>query len=357
MYKIEHGGNLWELDDRRNYLDFSANINPLGFPDKIKDVIIDNLDSINSYPDPNYIDLRKRIAEYCNLSIDNIFVGNGANELIHLLPRLLDVKKVLIPVPSFKEYEIAALAVSAEIDYFYMNSENDFNFDIPLLLKSVADVDMLIVGNPNNPTGNMLSIDEMKIVLNQCDKYGTKLVVDESFIDFCENSESCIALLNEVNSQNLIVIRSMTKFFSIPGLRLGYMVANSDLINQVCDRTITWNVNVMAQQVGETLFDENKYVNNTRSLIDTEKTFLTKELGTFSALKAYSGNANYLLCEILDNNMSSADLYEILFKNKIIIRDCSNFRGLSDKYFRLAVRTRPDNIKLIKALKEIYGAS
>ena len=219
-----HGGNIYKFqrEGKNDILDYSSNINPLGVPQKFIDIAKENFDKLVNYPDPYYIELRKKIAEFNSVNIDNIIVGNGATEILFLYIRALKPKKVLILAPCFAEYERALKSVSAKIEYFELKESDHFYPNIINLKKEVENdnYDLLLFCNPNNPTGQFIKLEDIKEIVKTCENKNTKIFIDEAFIEFIENwKEKTVSLLK---NKNVFIMRAFTKFFAIPGLRLGY---------------------------------------------------------------------------------------------------------------------------------------
>ncbi|HAW49810.1 TPA: threonine-phosphate decarboxylase [bacterium] len=341
-----HGGDIYRI--RRLYgkepLDFSSNINPLGISKKVKDVILKNLKDITIYPDPGSYDLIKKIAEHHDIKEESILLGNGSSSLIYLIMNTLRPKKVAIFVPCFSEYERAALACSCKIKFVYLN-END-GFNIPSLSK---DMDTLFISNPNNPTGNLL-IKERKIDLPK-----GLIVIDETYMDFLEDQKNHSFVSIAERDDRIVVIRSFTKFFAIPGLRLGYLVSHPSIINKLKANEPPWPINTFAQLAGCVLLDDKDYIQRTYRLIKKERDFLYDEISKIDGLKPYHSVANFILVKIKKDGIGSPMLADTLLKRGIYIRDCSNFRNLDSKCFRIGIRIHKDNMKLIEELNILFG--
>lgn len=305
----EHGGNIYKYG--KDIIDFSANINPLGLSKEIKRV---NLDRILHYPDPDSKELIKCIARYWRIGEENILLGNGSSELIYLIVYTFRPQKIFIPVPSFSEYERAAKIAG----------------------RWNGGVELLFICNPNNPTGSLVKVPRFK---------GLK-VVDEAFMDFLQDEDKHTMIWEATKNKKIIVLRTFTKFFAIPGLRLGYLIAHRDIIKRLKRYQPPWNINSLAQAVGIVLEDK-EYIEKTRRFIEKERQFLFRELSKIKGLKPLPSVVNFILVEV----DSPAGLKEKLIQKGILIRDCSNFRGLNNRFIRIAVRKRSENIRLIEALR------
>ncbi|MGG7144512.1 threonine-phosphate decarboxylase CobD [Clostridium nigeriense] len=353
MSKVVHGGNLDELSriyklNKENLIDFSANINPLGVNIKVKEAIINALDEIERYPDITYYNLKLAISEFEKINYNNLILGNGAAEIIFNLVRAINPKKVLIPGPTFGEYEEAVLSVGSNIEYYYLKENNNWMIDEDIINHINEDIDMIFICNPNNPTGILTDKEVIINIAKKALSTNTILVIDESFLDFVRDGESysVINLLKEYN--NIFIIKSMTKLFAIPGIRIGYgMCENKEIINKMELVSVPWNINILAEKATLEAIKDKEYINRTISYIQKEKNYLYKELNKFNDIKVFNPSVNFIMFKIINN----IDLKLELMKENIIIRSCNNYIGLNDSYYRVAVRTREENDKLIMALK------
>jgi len=356
LFKHLHGGNLERATEKygissEKIIDFSANINPLGFSSKTREAIIKNLDRLSHYPDPECKEAKKEISHYFKIDYENIILGNGSTELIYLIVRTLKPKKALIPVPTFCEYERALNNNNVSINFYKLKEEQEFSISINEIISQLAGIDLVFLCNPNNPTGTFLFKKEMLTLVKEVQKRKIFLVLDEAFIDLYEEE----SLIKEVKNYNhLIVLRSLTKFYGLPGLRIGFAASSSKLIEKLETQKIPWSVNYLAQiAVREVLKDE-RFISKSRSFLLKEKEFLYMELSNMEGLKVYKPSVNFIFIKLL-GNISSEGLKDQLAKKGILIRDCSNFRGLEKgKFVRVAVRTRKENIKLLKEIKSIF---
>jgi threonine-phosphate decarboxylase len=341
-----HGGNIYEVKRRfkKEVIDFSANINPLGLTKAVKKELSKCYRLIPHYPDPEAKDLIRQIAEYWAIEEQNILIGNGSTELIYLIAHTFKPEKTLIPVPTFSEYERAVKSVRSKNVFLKLKEKDSFTLNIT----NSDRADISFISNPNNPTGSLLIKDQKLGILK------SKLnVIDETFMDFLPDEKSHTLIWKAVKDKRIIVLRSFTKFFALPGLRIGYLIAHKDLIKRSKQGQPPWSVNSIAQSLAKILLNDKDYIERTRSFINKEREFLSKELSKITGLRPYPSLANFLLVKILDGIINSSILTDKLIQKGILIRDCSNFRGLNGRYFRVAVRTHKENIKLINALREV----
>jgi len=298
------------------------------------------------------VQLRKKIAEFNSLDLSNIIVGNGATEILFLYLKALKPKKVLILAPCFAEYERALKSASAEINYFELKESDNFYPNIENLKKEIEanNYDLLLFCNPNNPTGQFIKLEDIKEVVEACENKNTKIFVDEAFIEFIENwYEKTVSLFR---NKSIFIMRAFTKFFAIPGLRLGYGIGfDEEILNKMWDEKEPWTVNTFANLAGLVMLDDKEYIEKSEKWILEEKEFMYKELSEFQYLKAYKTECNFILLKI--QNISSASLRDKMIEKNILIRDASNFKFLDYHFVRLAIKDRESNIKVLEALADI----
>ncbi|MDK2805465.1 MAG: threonine-phosphate decarboxylase [Thermoanaerobacterium sp.] len=347
MDKYEHGGNIYVYDE--NVIDFSSNINPLGFPECIRDSI--DIAALTKYPDINYTQLKRSISRYVGLKNENIIVGNGASELIYLFVRAFSLKKPLIPSPAFLEYERVVTLSGGNPLYYRILEEDGYMIDVDKIVNRFKEVDSVIIGNPNNPTGKGIKRKDVEYIVKEAKNLDLPVMIDEAFIEFIYDYKEyqSLDLINDYD--NLFVIRAATKFFGLPGLRLGYGFGSENLIKRLEDYKEPWTVNAFADAAGRRIFDDVKFMEDTRKYIKEEIAYLRSELRKIDELVVFDTLVNYMLLKLKHWNVN--DLKEELLKRGILIRDASNFRYLDDRCFRIAVKSHDDNVKLIEAIKEI----
>lgn len=356
-----HGGNINYYSQKHGLkneeiIDFSANINFLGPPVQLKKYINSNFNMIRHYPEPNSGQLKKLLGNRLNLPPKNTIIGNGAVELIYQLIKVVKPKKSLMIAPTFSEYEIACKSSGAEIRRIFLKKENGFKYIPGKIIASLTGVDMVFVCNPNNPTGSLLNSDEIEDICLECRKRDIITVIDESFIDFLGDSEDYTIFKSINDYDNLFILRSLTKFYAIPGLRLGYGLGNSYLIQEMEEKRDPWSVNTIAQLAGEVIFNKKSiaaYRRNTVKANSLEKDYFYQGLTEVKGIKPIKPVANFILVNIEGTGLSSKDLSNTIAEKGILIRDCSSFSDLGEDYIRLAVKKREDNMKLIKVFKEI----
>lgn len=360
--QIEHGGNIYRLAEElkiqeRNVIDFSTTINPLRVSKKVKAEIRKSLKNIHNYPDHDARRLRKRLAQYHTIDMDNVICGNGSTELIYLMARTLRPQRVLIPAPTFSEYERAvyltgSIEKRAQIEYLFLKAENDFriipdefNAVLQKGVKSSRSFDMAFLCNPNNPTSRLIKKEDVLKIAEEARKGKCYLVVDEALIDFCAEE----TVIKEVeNNPYLIVLRSMESFYALPGLRFGYGIFPEHLIARLNEQREPWTVNSLSQRAAVIALKDKGYRKETVNVITAEKKFLEKSFKKLGIEFSISDTNFYLI------RIDNADEICHQLKTKgILVRNCDNFHGLDSSYIRITVKSHRENTILIKALTSI----
>jgi len=277
-------------------------------------------------------------------------------ELLYLLPRALRLQSALIPIPTFSGYEKALLLQSADPRFIAWWGIDPFTAKVDKLarLKQAAGgIQGLFICHPNNPTGEVLEKRFLLNLLDFCQERKIWMILDEAFIDFLDQPEVYSLIQEVVSSTRLIVIRSLTKFFALPGLRLGYGVGPEEVIGRLKEEQIPWSVNVLAQRIVGEILKEEAYALESRKFIQAERLFLLKALAEIEGIRPLPGRVNFLLCQLTGEGLTSTRLAATLVEKGVLIRDCSALRGLNRQYFRIAVRTREENLSLLSALQRI----
>ena len=356
MKPFEHGGNVYSAGVHNPaVVDFSANINPLGLSDSIKKSIMDNMESLVHYPDPAGALLKQAISVHYGVAEKRIILGNGAVELMYIYFHCVKPDKVLIPVPSFSEYERAALAAGCEIRRLYMDKGREFTLDRAALMELLPEVDTVVLGNPNNPTGELIDRVELEAILARALVTQTDVLVDESFLDFLPHDGNYRVMDLVEKYPNLLVLRSMTKFFAIPGLRLGFGAAHKRLMEKLEMGRDPWNVNLLAQMAGVAALKDRAYQMDARQIIPVCMNYLYDALSGISGLKVYRPSVNFILISIEGTGLTSSEFTAMLGEYGILVRDCSNYPGMDDYHVRVAVRMRADNEQLVARIKQVLN--
>lgn len=365
-----HGGNIFRLAEElgipySEVLDFSASINPLGVPKSVMAAIKDSMRILGSYPDPEATQLRLEIARHINVDSGTILCGNGSTELIYLVVRALKPERVLIPVPTFSEYERAVKSLQAlnkealDLTYFFLWEKDGFRLDADKFINAMSgsdkaatyrsslmtSADMVFLCNPNNPTGRLLGKEDMTKIAEAAKRLKCYLVVDEAFIDFTPQ----FSLVKEVeNNPYLIVLRSLTKFYALSGLRIGYGVIPLKLMDIIKGHKEPWTVNTPAQEAGMAALNDIAYRSETFKVMGMEKKTMEDGLRVLK-IGYFPSEANFYLLKMRNAKQVTASLR----RKGIMVRDCSNFMGLDDTYLRVAVRSNRENMRLLKELSRL----
>ncbi len=355
---VNHGANLYDLSSEYGFskdeiMDFSSNINPFGASKLAKEYVINNIDSVSIYPDPSYNNLKCSISNYCSCSRDNIVLGSGATELISAFIETIKPKSALLLSPVYSEYEKELKKINTNITKYFSKREDDFVIDINDLINFIKKdtYDLIIICNPNNPTGFTFSKYDIEKLLSSTNAF---VMVDETYVEFTDmNTYSCGSLVDNVS--NLFVIRGTSKFFSTPGIRLGYgLISNTLVKDRINSNLDLWNINIFASMMGEIMFEDKLFLDSTYDLITLERNYLLNELRKFDDFNVFDSKGNFILCEIKSRCMTSSMLRAKLLKDKIIIRDCSSFEGLDKYFFRVCILSPQNNRLLIKNLHDIF---
>ena len=352
-YKLTHGGDWagYKAEYGDEPLDFSANISPLGLPEGVRTAVVESLNSAEKYPDPLCRALRAAIAEAERLSADWILCGCGAADLIYRAVLAKRPRRALVTAPTFAEYEAALSLTRCEISRYLLREENGFVLDEGFLNAITPDTDMVFLCQPNNPTGRTVPRPLLTAALERCREAGALLVMDECFCDFLDapGAYSLKGLLGTYS--NLLILKAFTKLYAMAGLRLGYCLCRDAVLLDAMGRAgQPWAVSGPAQAAGVAALEEHEYVQAVRKLIGSERPRLAVELVRLG-FRVIPGEANYILF------FSRKPLWEPLRKRGILLRDCGNYKGLCDGWYRTAVRGRVDNDRLIAALEDFVPFS
>ena len=354
-----HGSDLEKIESiygikKENIISFSANVNPLGVSPLLRSTLSAQIDAITSYPDREYTSLRKCIAEYCHTDYENIIVGNGSTELISLFIQIEHPKKALVIGPTYSEYEREISLGGGTTLYYPLKEEDDFELNVEDFLTHLNEsLDLLVICNPNNPTSSCITRKNMRRILDACKQYDIYVMVDETYVEFADNMEEIdsIPLTNYYN--NIVILRGTSKFFAAPGLRLGYAITgNRDLIKAINTRKNPWTINSLAVVAGETMFKDTAYIEQTRQLIASERNRCYQALQASPDYKVYKPSGNFMLAKITNDEWTSEYLFDKAIRQGMMIRDCSTFPFLDNKYIRFCFMKPEDNTRLLKCLLE-----
>ena len=339
-----HGGRLLEFSKSgKKYIDFSASINPYGIDPNLKDILKESIDILVHYPNQDYSEIKALISRKHDVIEESIYLGNGANSIIFRLFNIFDKElNICIPTPSFETYRLAAESVSADIVYYDMNGFKITNEIFDILSDNI---DVLVLTNPNNPTGYLIEEELLQRLLEYCKAENIFVLLDECFLEFVLDGEKYSQISNLSKYTNLAILRSLTKLYAFPGLRFGYLLTeNKKIIENLKKLTPSWDINTLALEAAK--FSLTQDMSQVVLKIQKEKSILLKNLESVG-IEVFDSKANFLLCRY-KKNLSNA-----LLNQGVIVRDCSDYRGMDDTYFRVAVRTNSDNMILFENIKEL----
>lgn len=360
MMQPIHGGNVYKVAREQRIpvgriLDFSASINPLGPPATGLLAIRAALKQIVHYPDPDCWQLKQELAQQCAVDPEMILVGNGSTELIHLLPRALRITSALVMGPTFEEYAHALTEAGSSVQYAHATHAEQFRPPLNETLRQLSGkrsrFDAVFLCNPNNPTGQVLNRLAVRELAEAVERRQGWLIVDEAFIDYCP-AQSVMPILRDY--PHMIVLRSLTKFYAMPGLRIGYLVGSRQVVDQLKDRQPPWSVNSLAQEISCAVLRDRAYATKSRTYMKSERSRFMRGLRSLAGLRVYPSAANFVLLE-LRATTSAAEVTDRLAVERILVRDCSTMPGLTSQMIRVAVKTEKDNRRLLAALGSCLG--
>jgi threonine-phosphate decarboxylase len=359
---MSHGGDVWGFSRKYNIpleqvLDFSGPINFLGPSPKAVDAVKQQAKLIRFYPDPDPEELRAEVAKYIGHGVEeaNIILGNGSIELIYMITEVFPCNfKAVIPVPSFTEYEKAVLRVHGEA--VFLQLPENFALETEAIKKVVTEQTRIIfICNPHSPSGTLYKKETILDIVDFSKKKDIIVSVDENYIEFAHDGEAATMAGYVKQYDNLFVIRSVTKFYGMPGIRFGYGIADKYLIETLETVRQPWSINTLAGYATLAAFKDTEFIEKTKRTVTFEKAQFARILSDIGWLHVFPSTTNFLLVKILNPNLTSTVLRENLAKKGMLIRDCSTFVGLDDSFFRVTVRSGMDNVKLVEALKEASG--
>lgn len=340
-----HGGDIYrnQVD-----MDFSVNVNPLGIPKAVEYALHEAVGCCSAYPDIGAEKLKQAISGMLAVPEEYLLFGNGASELFMAIIHGLKPGNTIIPIPSFYGYQYGAKAGGGKILYYETKENELFSITEDFFEVLTEDMDLLFLANPNNPTGRMMDKELLRKLLRRCRDKGIYVVLDECFIEFCGKEFSMIPEAGEF--ENLVIVRAFTKIFSIPGVRLGYLVcSNHDLLGRIQRQLPEWNLSCFAQAAGCVCAGQETFIRRSEDFIKKERKFLEEGLQQ-AGIRVFPSQTNFILI------YSEAPLYELLLKRGILIRDCKNFKGLGEGFYRIAVKGRKENQTLLKEIGEkVWG--
>ena len=352
-----HGSDLEKIEavygiKKEDITSFSANVNPLGVSPLLRSTLASHIDAITSYPDREYTSLRECIAAYTGTDANQVIVGNGSTELISLFIQIEHPKKAMILGPTYSEYEREISLGGGTTLYYPLREKDDFVLDVDDFTAHLNEsIDLLVLCNPNNPTSSCINRMDMRRILDICKQYDIFVMVDETYVEFADNMDEITAVPLTHYYNNIIILLRTSKFFAAPGLRLGYAISgNQDLIKSINTRKNPWTINSLAVIAGELMFTDEEYIQQTKSLISSERARIYEIFKNHPDFKPYKPSGNFMLLKILREDITSADLFDKAIRKNMMIRDCSTFPFLDNKYIRFCFMMPEMNDKLIDCL-------
>lgn len=339
----QHGGDIYS---HKNVLDFSANINFRGMPESVKEAARAGVEDCMNYPDTACQKLREEIAKREQVETDWVICGNGAADLIFSLVLAEKPGEALVAVPAFFEYQQALHTVGCDIKFHYLQESNGFLLQTDILDAIGPETDLVFLCNPNNPTGISILPGLLEELLKRCEECKTLLAVDECFLDFLEKGESLSMKKYLVKSKRLFILKAFTKMYAMAGLRLGYgLSGNKDLLEKIRTMRQPWGVSIPAQRAGIAAAREIEFAIASRRMVQEERDYLRQKMEEMG-YGIFGGEANYLFFQ------GPVTLYDHCLKAGILIRDCGNYEGLRPGWYRIAVKSREENQKLLAVLQQ-----
>ena len=345
---ISHGGLLSKKISISGVLDFSSNISPAGIPNDIKKSIKYCLEKIENYPDANSTNLLSHLEKFTKISKSNLIIGNGAIEIIYNFCHSFLTKNtpVLIPIPTFGEYEAASKLNNSKLLFF---KTMDLTKNLHSFISKIPKNGFIFICNPNNPTGKLISNKNMLQIVHAAKRQNCMVFVDESFIELVpETNESIISNVKKLD--NLLVLRTFTKSFGLAGIRIGYAASSKHIISILKKIKIPWSVNSIAEYAAITALQNTSHLQKSLSIIKKESSFLRNKISLIDGFECIESSTNFIL---IKTKYNSTKLQNQLLEKKILVRDCKNFRGLNSHFIRVAIRSHKDNLKLVDALEKI----
>ena len=330
---MEHGGDVlsYEKYYKGKLIDYSSNINPLGPPKGLDTILDSSFTNLFAYPDIQYRKLKSSLSSYLKCQEENIVVGNGAMELIDNFIYL--AKRVIVFLPSFLEYERRAQIHGKEIENI------------------IKEDDLLILGNPNNPTGLRIDKEKLVQIYEITRKAKSYLILDEAFYEFSPEDYDSIEVFKDANYEKLGIIRAATKFFALPGIRLGYGCTSGEIAEEIGKIQLPWSINSYAEVAGSYIFRDTDYIRASKDYTEKERDHLQNHLFKLKKIKVFPTETNYILIKLL--KFDEEFVFDFFLSRGIIIRKCSSFKGLDNTYIRVAIRSREENNKLLNIFMEL----
>jgi threonine-phosphate decarboxylase len=354
-----HGGDVWKISEKHQIplnqvIDFSVPINPMGTPKKTLQSIRQHLSLLKNYPDPEHEWLIETLSNYVGVRPNNIIVGSGSTELIYLFVEVFlnGEEEVVIPIPTFGEYKKATMKVGGKPLFLKCDPAENFFLDFTELERTILKEPRIIfLCNPNSPTGRLYEKDEILKIVRLAEERNVLIFLDEDYVEFVDDAKRYSIAEYVTRYNNLFVLRSLTKFFGLAGLRIGFGIASPDIIDALRRAKMPWTVNTLAMFAAKEAVQDDDFIKRSRLLISRSKKRMQEMFQELNWLKVYPSETNFFLVEITKSGLTSTQLKEGLERKGLLIRDCSDFDGLSNRFFRVSVNKTEKNKELIEHLK------
>jgi threonine-phosphate decarboxylase len=351
-----HGGQpetikkLFHLKDDKPLLDFSANLNPLGPPSWLQGALQEHYETITRYPEPTYSNSSASVAEHEGIDQDMVLLTNGGAEAVFLVAKYFEKGKALIAHPTFLEYERACNHYHIDVEDIVVSHESSFTLPIQLIREKFNESNVMFLCRPNNPTGTVIAEYDLQLLLEEGKKTGTYVVVDEAFVDFLPTSIPSLTPWLK-SYANLILLRSLTKMYTIPGLRIGYIMAHPSIINVMKNEQIPWSINALVNAIIPRLLEDRCFVDKTRAWLHEESQNVFKRISSLGFYLSPS-QVNFYLLQDKKQPKRTDELYHFLLEYGILTRHTHNFKGLNGEFLRIAIRSNIENEQLLAVLQK-----
>jgi L-threonine-O-3-phosphate decarboxylase len=330
-------------------LDFSSNVSPAPAAAVVGEAFGLDMSSVSRYPDPDARELRAKAAEHFGVTAEHVLVGSGATEFIYAIPRRIRPRRVAIFAPCYHDYWRATEHAGGEAEGILASESDEFVPDLSTVEPRLGGVGMVFIGNPNNPTGVALPADAIRLLASKCPS--TVFVVDEAYGGFVPDAAGA-TMLGKPIPGNVIVLRSLSSFAAVPGLRIGFMICHPDLCQQIRRVREPWTVSAVSQAAGMAIMSHSDYCANIREETIGERERLRDELGRMPGLRVFHSQSNFLLAKVTRPTLMSTHLCERMVQQKILLRNAAGFRGLDGKFVRITVRSASENDRLLEAMRK-----
>lgn len=340
--------------DMESIIPYASNVNPLGISPIARQALLDHIDAIQAYPDRDYVSLRSSICKYCGALPEHLILGNGTSELIRLTFETLTPKKTMVIGPTYSEYARMAKLAGGQVQTYMLKNTDDFELDVDSFLNTLDNsFSLLVICNPNNPTGKAIDTLQMTQIVEHCRALGIFVMVDETYVEFVTDVQSISSVSLTQRFDNLIVLRSVSKFFAAPGIRLGYAVTGSQTFLEAnSNGKVPWNINTYASIAG-VMFEDEDYIRMTRSLIQTERNLVVSALSSRKTIRVFKPASNFVLIELLKEEQTASEVFTYCIQKGFMIRDCTDYEGLGEKYIRFCFMKPEQDDNIVNTLLEI----